>query len=88
LRQLEALSGVLIGFLDQFFELILAHEVTGSAYSDADVLIFMGTINQESGFTAHPLYLEVVEAHGIARLWEQRGPPNYCKKVGGQWVCE
>jgi TolB-like protein len=79
---------LLFGFLDRYYELIFAQELTGSSYTDADVLIFIGTINRESGFTAHPRYLEVVEKTGIVEVWEQRGPPDFCEKVGGQWVCE
>jgi hypothetical protein len=40
------------------------------------------------GFTAHPKYLEVVESIGIMDVWEQRGPPDFCDKVGGEWVCK
>jgi hypothetical protein len=40
------------------------------------------------GFTAHPKYLEVAEASSFIELWEQRGPPNFCNKESGHWVCE
>jgi TolB-like protein len=76
------------GFLDRFYELILDLELTASAYTDADVLIYNGTISRNSGFTSHPQYLEVAKATGIVDLWEQRGPPDFCEKQGGQWICE
>ena len=76
------------GFLDRYFELILAADLTASTWSDADTLIHVGTMYRRLGFTAHPKYLEVVEAHNFIELWEQRGPPDFCEKVGGEWVCE
>jgi hypothetical protein len=56
--------------------------------NDAERLIQVGTQNRRLGFTAHPKYLEVAEATGIMDVWEQRGPPDFCEKVDGQWVCE
>jgi TolB-like protein len=79
---------LMFGFLDRFYELILELELTGSAYTDADVLIFNGTIYRNSGFTSHPQYLEVAKATGLVEVWEQRGPPDFCEKQGGQWICE
>jgi len=81
---------LLFGFLDRYFELILDLELTGSTWADthAHLLVFYGTIFRRLGFTAHPKYLEVVKLLGIVDLWEQRGPPDFCEKVGGQWICE
>ena len=79
---------LLFGFLDRYFEVILAYDLTGSSYTDADVLIYNGTLLRDTGFTAHPRYLEVAEATGLVETWEQRGPPDFCEKLGGQWVCE
>jgi TolB-like protein len=76
------------GYLDRYFELILATELTDSTWTDADTLVFAGTINRALGFTAHPKYLEVAESLGIIELWERRGPPDFCEKVNGEWVCE
>jgi hypothetical protein len=76
------------GFIDRYFELILAHGLTDSSWTDADVLIFSGTLYRESGFTSHPKYLGVATATGLVEIWEQRGPPDFCEKVSGQWVCE
>jgi tetratricopeptide (TPR) repeat protein len=76
------------GFLDRYFELIRAVELSSSQYTDADTLVYWGSINRQSGFTAHSQYLDVAEALGIVEVWEQRGPPDFCEKVSGQWVCE
>ncbi len=79
---------VFFGFLDRYFELILDLDLTDSAWTDADVPVHDATVFRRLGFTAHPKYLEVVELLGIVELWEQHGPPDFCEKVDGQWVCE
>jgi TolB-like protein len=79
---------VYFGFLDRYFELILDLELTDSTWTDADGPVYMGTLFRRLGFTAHPKYLEVVESMGIIDVWEQRGPPDFCEKVAGEWVCE
>ncbi len=76
------------GFLDRQFELILDLDLTDSTWTDAGLFVFQGTIARRLGFTAHPKYLEVAEATGIVDVWEQRGPPDFCEKTGGHWVCE
>ena len=79
---------VFFGFLDRYFELILDLNLTDSAWTDADIPVHDGTMHRRLGFTAHPKYLEVVESIGIIDVWEQRGPPDFCEKVGGKWICE
>jgi TolB-like protein/DNA-binding winged helix-turn-helix (wHTH) protein len=76
------------GYLDRYFELFSAFDLTPTKWTDAEALIFAGTMFRRQGFTAHPKYLDVAEATGIMEVWEQRGPPDFCKKVGGQWICE
>jgi tetratricopeptide (TPR) repeat protein len=76
------------GFLDRYFELILDLDLTDSAWTDADIPVYQGTVWRRLGFTAHPKYLEVAESMGIIDVWEQRGPPDFCIKSSGQWVCE
>ena len=73
-----------LGYLDRCFELI-EEESTGWIGSS---IVYVATINQRSGFTAHPRYLEVAKEIGLIEVWEQRGPPDFCEKVNGQWVCE
>ena len=81
---------LLFGFLDRYFEIILDTDFdpADATWLDADVPVFTGTVFRHLGFTAHPKYLDVVEQMGIVELWEQRGPPDFCEKAGGQWVCE
>jgi TolB-like protein/DNA-binding winged helix-turn-helix (wHTH) protein len=76
------------GYADRYLDLILETNPGASAWWDAEELIQKGTLFRRLGFTAHPKYLEVAEATGIMDVWEQRGPPDFCEKVGGQWACE
>ena len=77
-----------LGFLDRYFELILDSGLTATEYTDADDWIITGTVFRQTGFTAHPRYLEVAELTGIIDAWEQRGPPDFCEKIAGKWICE
>jgi TolB-like protein/Flp pilus assembly protein TadD len=79
---------VIFEFLDRYFELILEHEINDAEWSEAEVPVQAGTIFWRLGFTAHPKYLAVAESLGIVDLWDHRGPPDFCEKVGGEWVCE
>ena len=76
------------GFLDRYFELILATEPNDTSWHFAGTHVLQGTIVRRLGFTAHPRYLEIAEIMGFFHIWEQRGPPDFCEKVGGEWVCE
>ena len=66
-----------LGFPDHFFH-----------PDREDVETYHGTIFRELHFTADPRYLEVAKADGLIEIWEQRGPPDHCEKLDGQWVCE
>jgi TolB-like protein len=78
---------LMFGHLDRYFE-ILFDTALASGWGDASTLIWSGTVYRRMGFTAHPRYLEVAEANGFVELWEQRGPPDMCEKLDGQWLCE
>jgi TolB-like protein/tetratricopeptide (TPR) repeat protein len=87
-RQTLKLWYVFFGYLDRYYELILEHDINDGEWSDAEVLLQSGVLFWRLGFTAHPKYLAVAEALGIVDLWEHHGPPDFCEKVGGEWVCE
>ena len=78
---------LLFGFLDRYYEAILAAGPKVEIWSDAGVNFWHGTIFGRAEFIAHPKYLEVAELLGIIDVWEQRGPPDFCEKVAGDWVC-
>jgi TolB-like protein/DNA-binding winged helix-turn-helix (wHTH) protein len=75
-------------FLDRHFELIFASEPSPSTWHSAGLHLWRGNIFHRTGFTAHPRYVELARSLGIVESWEQRGPPDFCEKVNGQWVCE
>jgi TolB-like protein len=81
---------LLFGFTDRYLEIILDTDFDPAnvTWTDADVPIFEGTVFRRLGFTANPKYLDVAEGSGLMELWEQRGPPDFCEKVGGEWTCE
>ncbi len=85
-----ALDGAYLtyGFLDRYFEIIFERGGSDMLLSDAESLIVNGQMDRISGFTAHPLYLEVAKRASIIELWEERGPPDFCEKSTGEWVCE
>ncbi|NOR19852.1 MAG: hypothetical protein GQ538_07155, partial [Xanthomonadales bacterium] len=55
---------------------------------DAAIPIYNGMIDRSSGFTADPRFLDLAKAIGHIDMWEQRGAPDFCEKLDGQWVCE
>jgi tetratricopeptide (TPR) repeat protein len=75
-------------YLDRFFEKIFEIGVYGDEWTSADAPVQHATTFRQSGFTAHPRYLEVAEAEGFFELWDERGAPDHCKKLDGQWACE
>lgn len=76
------------GYYDRLVELILDADPSGSTWSEADEMMTSGNMFHYRGFTAQPKYLEAAESMGIVALWEQRRPPDFCKKISDQWVCE
>ena len=77
-----------LGFLDQYYDEILSEGPNDKLWTDADILFWLGTIFRSAGFTAHSKYLEAAELIGITDVWEVRGPPDFCNKMDGKWVCE
>ncbi|MCH7821962.1 MAG: winged helix-turn-helix domain-containing protein [Proteobacteria bacterium] len=75
------------GFLDHYYETIFADGPNDKIWSRANILIWEGTVFRQAGFTAHPKYLEAAEKIGLIDVWEQRGPPDFCSKETGNWVC-
>jgi TolB-like protein len=78
------------GFLDRYYELFDEFGTTTTGWNDTDQLFEDATVKRQSGFTTHPRYLEVAEKYyyGMVSLWDQRGAPDHCEKVSGQWICE
>ena len=75
------------GFLDEYFDELLTRDPNDLRWAMADIWLYNGMSNWRSGFTAHPRFLEVAESMGLTKIWDKRGPPNMCEKIGDQWVC-
>lgn len=77
------LEGILLtwymffGFLDRQFERIAELHLTNTAWTDADMPLWLGVVYQRLGFTAHPKYLEIAGKVGLTKLWENRGAPDF-----------
>ncbi len=76
------------GYLDRYYELVLATDPVDTTWHPAGAHLWRGSIFRRLGSTAHPRYLEFAKVMGVMDIWEQRGPPDFCDKVDGQWVCE
>jgi TolB-like protein len=79
---------LLFGFLDRYIDIILESNASSQSWTEVDNLIFFGSTERNSGFTAHPKYLEVAKKQELMDLWELRGAPDFCNKVSGNWICE
>jgi hypothetical protein len=76
-----------LGMIDEayeYFELLGAFQ---PAQTNAEYAIEDSTILTGSGFTAHPRYVEMATAYGLASVWDRRGPPDHCDKIDGNWSC-
>jgi TolB-like protein/tetratricopeptide (TPR) repeat protein len=78
---------LLLGHIDRYYEIVNEIDLTTSVWTDADWLMYVGNVLGDTGFTAHPQYVELATALGIVNIWEQRGPPDHCQKVDNNWVC-
>jgi TolB-like protein len=76
------------GFLDDYFAGVRKLRGDGIGWTDADTLENYGMIFRASGYTRHPVYMEFAETDGQFDLWDQRGAPDHCQKVDGDWVCD
>jgi len=61
---------------------------TDAGWTNADTLDQAGMVFRHTGFAKHPKYLPWSKASSMTDLWDKRGPPDHCKKVDGDWVCE
>jgi len=74
-------------FIDRYYDILLAHRPDYVEWSQAMYYVWEGTLAHDRGFFAHPKYIEVAERMGFIEVWERRGPPDFCEKPSGQWVC-
>jgi tetratricopeptide (TPR) repeat protein len=76
------------GYLDDYFDAANNLRGKGTGWTNSETLEANGMIFRRIGYTRHPAYLEFAESDGLFDLWDQRGAPDHCQKVDGDWVCE
>ena len=86
----DALSSWYLYFdeINEFYNHINELDNADGTWSDAEVPIWQGTMFRHLGFTANPRYIVIAGRLGLTRLWEQRGPPDYCRQKGNTWICD
>jgi len=77
------------GYMDAYWrsigEIVAAED---PVWTNADWLLRDGIIFRAHEFMKHPGYLAYARHGGIIDLWEARGAPDFCSKIGGEWSCE
>ena len=73
---------------DDLFAVIDAYNAKATTWSDADNIMYWATIFRDSGITADPRYVAAIRDIGVVEAWDTRGPPDFCSKDSGTWVCE
>lgn len=78
---------LLFGFLDRYYDIIWESGVSDSQWPNAEDLIAAGMAYPETGFTAHPRYLDTASALGIVDAWDVHGAPDFCRRESDGWSC-
>lgn len=77
------------GDLDAFYDYVNEMNDIESSWSNSQQVEYMGRYFKESGYAADPRFIELYKKRwGMFDLWDERGPPDDCSKVDGNWVCE
>ena len=75
------------GHIDLFIEAIDGYGPPSANWSDAETLESFGVYLAETGYRKTQHYLDRARDSGLIELWEHRGPPDFCSKETGEWVC-
>jgi TolB-like protein len=76
------------GALDDYYDVIDEMNEVGTAWTNSDVLTYLGRAYKASGYAANPRFTPLRNEWGMLDLYEQRRAPDDCEKVDGDWVCE
>ena len=76
------------GHVDLYIEAIDSYGSTGTYWADVEVLESWGIYVPVTGYRKTQHFLDRAEGSSLIELWEHRGPPDYCSKDSGEWVCE
>lgn len=90
LEQTEPVQWLLFfGYIDDYWDAIEELDPSGAlAWSNAENLEHLGMVFHRTGFVRHPRYLEYQQKYRMAELWDERGAPDICSKIDGEWLCE
>ncbi|MGI9222683.1 MAG: hypothetical protein ACR2QS_16780 [Woeseiaceae bacterium] len=75
------------GQLDLYEDVIDSFAGDSSAWTDAESMQSWGTYLPFTGYRKSQHFLERAKIDGLFELWEHRGPPDFCSKETGEWVC-
>ena len=76
---------MVFGYVDEFWEIIDTYRSdTRGPWKWGYELRYDGNVWAGSEFRTHPKYI----TQEFIDLWDHRGPPDFCNKDSGEWVCE
>jgi len=79
---------LVFGYMDLYIEAIDSYGPPTTSWSDVEVPEAWGVYLPVTGYRKTQHFLDRAEGSGLIELWEHRGPPDYCSKDSGEWVCE
>ena len=79
---------LVFGYMDLYIEAIDSYGPPSTAWSDVEIPEAWGVYLPVTGYRKTQHFLDRAEGSGLIELWEHRGPPDYCSKDSGEWVCE
>ena len=79
---------LVFGHVDLYIEAIDSYGPPTTYWSDVEILENWGVFLPVTGYRKTQKFLDRAEGSGLIELWEHRGPPDYCSKGSGEWVCE
>jgi tetratricopeptide (TPR) repeat protein len=79
---------LVFGYMDLYIEAIDSYGPPTALWSDVEILENWGVYLPVTGYRKTQQFLDRAEGSGLIELWEHRGPPDYCSKDSGEWVCE
>ena len=79
---------LLFGYMDLYIEAIDSYGLRTTYWSDVEILENWGVFLPVTGYRKTQHFLDRAEGSGLIELWEHRGPPDYCSKDSGEWVCQ
>jgi len=79
---------LVFGYMDLYIEAIDSYGPRTERWSDVEIVENWGVFLPVTGYRKTQHFLDRAEGSGLIDLWEQRGPPDYCSKDSGVWVCE